>query len=155
MDRPSRRPTRLPGFDYSTANYYFVTICTFEKQCLFGNPDALNNIGMLAYSDMQVISDHYEGVTVDCFVVMPNHIHAIIALDSPGISLDKIIGQYKSGVSRKANKLFAQKPIWQRSFHDHIIRNQASYEKIWTYVVYNAQKWEEDCFYPGKSRNLK
>ena len=146
---PVRKSTRLPGFDYTQPNYYFVTICAHEKQCLFGAPDFLNGIGKIAYTEMENLPSHYSGVFVDCFVIMPNHVHAILVLENTTVSLDKIIGLYKSGVSRRARPITQGKPLWQRSFHDHVIRNQASYEKIWNYVTHNSQKWEDDYFYPA------
>ena len=151
MSYPVRKSPRLPNFNYTSTNYYFITICAYQKQCIFGNLNQLNSLGRLAQKDIIDLPQHYTGVSIDCYVVMPNHIHAIIALDRSKISLDKIIGQYKSGVSRKAKNITPTQPLWQRSFHDHVIRNQVSYEKIWNYVTHNAQKWEEDCFYPGNT----
>ncbi len=83
-------------------------------------------------------------------MVMPNHIHAIIELEGikenrPNIST--IIGQYKAAVTKAIRKECPDMDVWQRSFHDHIIRNQADYERIWEYVQYNPEKWESDCFY--------
>ena len=151
MSYPVRKSPRLPNYDYSSTNYYFITICTHEKKCFFGNLNQLNALGKIAQQEIIDIPQHYTGVSVDCYVVMPNHIHAIITLDRCDTSLDQIIGQYKSGVSRKAKILMPTQPLWQRSFHDHVIRSQASYEKIWNYITHNAQKWEEDRFYPGNT----
>ena len=151
MQYPVRKPTRLPSFDYSSTNHYFVTICTWEKKCIFGTTVQLNELGRIAYQDMLELPSHYTGVEVDCFVIMPNHIHAIIVLEHSSVSLDKIIGQYKSGVSRKAQRLLSKTALWQRSFHDHIIRNQPAYEKIWNYIEGNPSKWMVDCFYVDTS----
>lgn len=131
----SRKPTRLPNYNYSSDNFYFITICTHEKACIFGTTEKLNTFGEIANNDMKKIGDHYNGVHIDNFVIMPNHIHAIVVIkNGVGLekkaALDKIIGQYKSGVSRKIRKAVPDMKIWQRSFHDHIIRNQVSYEKI-------------------------
>ena len=83
---------------------------------------------------------------------MPNHIHMIVVIGcnietSANPTLSRIIGAYKSEVARLIHKSVPNEPIWQRSFHDHIIRNKKSYAKIWEYVQYNHQKWEQDCFY--------
>lgn len=147
-----RKPTRLPNYDYSTDNYYFVTICTYEKKCIFGSPDKLNIMGNIAKADLLRIPEHFQNVKVDHLVVMPNHIHAIIVIgcnnkEGTRPKLDIIIGQYKSGVSRKIRKHFSDTTVWQRSFHDHIIRSRASYEKIWEYIETNPLRWEKDCFY--------
>ncbi len=141
----NRKSPRMPNFDYSSANYYFVTICTQDKRCIFGAPNALNHWGAIAQDDMIALPTHYGSVHIDNFVIMPNHIHAIIILDEQSnTTLSNIVARYKAGVTRKIN---SGHTIWQRSFHDHVIRDQAGYEKIWNYIQYNPLKWEEDCFY--------
>ena len=150
----SRKPTRIPGFDYSSQNYYFITICTFEKNCIFGTVGNLNWYGKTAYEDLLQIEKHFSNVRIDNCIVMPNHIHAIIAIDGASdVSLDQIVGIYKSGVTRKIRQKQPSIKVWQRSFHDHIIRNQKEYEQIWQYVQFNGQKWEQDCFYSKMDNN--
>ncbi len=101
MSLPERKNTRLSGFDYTSENYYFVTVCTYEKKCLFGNAEKLNRNGLLAQEELVNVPSHFSGVRVDKFVVMPNHIHAIVVIaKTGGPSLSTIIGLYKSGVSR-------------------------------------------------------
>jgi REP element-mobilizing transposase RayT len=148
----SRKTTRIPGYDYSSNNYYFVTICTYNKKCIFGTSEQLNKFGEIAKAEMDEISSHYAGVYIDNFIIMPNHVHAIVVIDCGDESgnkprLDHVIGLYKSGVSRKIRKIQPDMKVWQRSFHDHIIRNRHEYEQIWRYVQHNDQKWETDCFY--------
>ena len=150
----SRKPTRIPGYNYSNRNYYFITICTYEKACIFGTINRINEWGEIAKNDLQQISSHFTDVYVDNCIVMPNHIHAIIVIDKDNsVNLNHVVGLYKSGVSRKIHKIQPNVTVWQRSFHDHIIRNQAEYEKIWEYVTFNRQKWETDCFYPKIDKN--
>ncbi len=149
----SRKPTRIPGYDYSTDNYYFVTICTHEKSCIFGTTEKLSVLGTIAHEDMGKINGHFSDIIIDNYIIMPNHIHAIVIVGcKPGekskTKLEHAIGLYKSGVSRKIHKIYPDLMIWQRSFHDRIIRNQREYEKIWNYVKFNRQKWEADCFHP-------
>ena len=147
----SRRSPRIPNFDYSSRNYYFVTICTHEKKCIFGSHEQLSELGRIAQEDMRSIACHYNHVMIDNFIVMPNHVHAIVAIQGgqqDKADLNTIVGSYKSGVSRKIRMKYPDIKIWQRSFHDHIIRNQLEYEKIWQYIQFNWQKWEQDCFYP-------
>ena len=125
----SRKPTRLPNYDYSENNYYFVTICTKNKACIFGTPKKLNALGELAKREIMELQTHYSGIFVDSFVIMPNHIHAIIVIQQMDeskkrLSLSQIIGLYKAGVTRKARKQDIDAMLWQRSFHDHIIRDQ-------------------------------
>ena len=85
---------------------------------------------------------------------MPNHIHMILVIEKGQvISLTQIIGQYKSGVTRDVRKTMPKLTLWQRSFPDHVIRNQKAYETIWTYIENNPDKWEEDCFWPKEYSN--
>ena len=80
-------------------------------------------------------------------MVMPNHIHLILELQTKGASLSDIIGQYKAFVTKEARKTKPSLKLWQTSFHDHVIRNQKSYETIWLYIEANPYNWEEDCFF--------
>ena len=143
---PKRKNPRLPQFDYSQPNYYFVTICTWEKACILGAPAHLSPYGSVAQNCLPEIEAHFQGVILDKWVVMPNHIHAIIILPG-GINLSTVIGMYKSAVTRQIHKTDPSLRVWQNSFHDHIIRNSSDYERIWSYIDGNPQKWEADCFY--------
>ena len=80
MSYYARKTTRIPNYDYSTSNYYFITICTHNRRCIFGQPDALNDWGVIAREHILQIPEHYDGVQVDEFVVMPNHVHMILIL---------------------------------------------------------------------------
>ena len=91
------------------------------------------------------------------YVVMPNHIHLIVALKSDGVneknnvSLNQVMGLLKSGVTREIHIIKPLMHVWQRSFYDHIIRNQREYEKIWLYIESNPQNWSKDCFYENNA----
>ena len=148
-----RKPTRIPGYDYSSPNYYFITICTYEQKCIFGKPNDLNQRGMIVREHIERLSGYYHGVRIDKFVVMPNHIHLIIVLDGnkSDPSISSIVALFKTGVTKQVREKEPGIKIWQRSFHDHIIRNQKSYERIWLYIEDNPRKWEEDCFYPEEN----
>lgn len=145
----SRKPTRIPGYDYSKCNYYFITLCTYDKKCIFGSPQNLNRLGKIVQEHIENIKNHYKSVRVDNYVVMPNHVHMIITLQdeihNPNIS--SLVALFKTGVTKQIRLIEPDMKVWQRSFHDHIIRNQRSYEKIWEYIENNPLKWEEDCFY--------
>ena len=143
----SRKSARIPNYNYASYNYYFVTICTHNRRCIFGNPGSLNIMGKIAKEQILHIPDHYKNILVDHYVVMPNHIHMIIKLESDQYNLNQIIAQYKSGVTRIIRESFSDISVWQRSYHDHIIRNQREYEKIWNYIEGNPLKWNEDCFF--------
>lgn len=152
MEFHERKSPRIPGYDYSNCNYYFITVCTHEKKCIFGKPNQLNLYGKIAESCILKIAKIYPGIAVDKFVIMPNHVHMIFSVEPCGkqngrIDLTHVIGQYKMSVTKKIHEMEPSIAVWQRSFHDHIIRNQRSYEKIWEYIDNNPVKWEMDCFY--------
>ena len=148
MQYPQRKSLRIPGYDYSQANYYYVTICTKEKQCLFGMPDAPTALGRLAKGELEGLSHRYEDVVVDQFVIMPNHIHAIFAIgcskEGKNPSLSQVVSCYKAGVSRKAQ---TGTTLWQKSFYDEVIRNKAHYLAAWNYIDGNPSKWNEDKYF--------
>ena len=146
---PARKKTRLVGYDYATPNYYFITICTHNKACIFGSNQRLNPLGKIAEQGFATVTAHFSSVQIHKFVVMPNHVHAIVILNDDDIKLNTVVGNYKAYVTREIHRLDANLEVWQRSFHDHIIRNQAGYEKIWNYIDGNPMKWEDDCFYPN------
>ena len=143
-----RKSPRLKQFDYHYPTLYFVTICTHEKVCLFGQPERLNEMGIAAENCVQQINAHYRCAAVEKYVVMPNHVHMLILLsgeDCP--SLSTIIGSYKSQVSKEIHNLNPDLKVWQRSFHDHIVRNEKTMERIWKYIDENPWHWNEDKFF--------
>ena len=151
MELLPRKSPRIKYYDYSNANYYFITICTHRQKCLFGLPDRRTNLGIIAEKHIAAIERHYHCVHVDKFVVMPNHIHLILVIEcGQQVNATQIVGQFKSGVTREIRSRIPNMMLWQRSFHDHVIRNKAGYEKIWTYIENNPKKWEEDCFYSNE-----
>ncbi|MBR3610411.1 MAG: hypothetical protein IKL57_02950 [Oscillospiraceae bacterium] len=112
MELPKRKLTRLAGYDYSKTNCYFVTICTEERKELFGKPDNLNIFGKIAREELLKIGKHYSGVFIDKYVIMPNHIHAIIVIKKekaersrPFPTLSQVVGLYKSGVTKKIHEI--------------------------------------------------
>ena len=149
---PQRKSARMPGFDYASQQYYFVTICTHEKKCLFGTIGDMNVLGKIAEQDLLQLESHYVGVHIEKMIIMPNHIHAIVVIgcenkEEKYPSLNTVIGLYKSGVTRKIREILPDQVVWQRSYHDHVIRNRAEYEKIWNYIDGNPLKWMDDCYY--------
>jgi len=144
---PVRKHPRLKEYDYTTENYYFVTLCTRNKERLFGDAENLSPIGKTAESCLREIPKHFCNVVLDKYVVMPNHIHAIVILPGKTANLSVVIGQYKAAVTKQLHKTFPKLSLWQTSFHDHVIRSQEDYERIWAYIEGNPSKWTEDCFY--------
>ena len=149
MDLPKRKSSRIPGYDYASANYYFITICTHEKRCIFGKPGMLNWMGKCTEACLLKIEQLHPQIRIDKYVIMPNHIHVIFDVqENDGKqNLAMIIGQYKMAAAKKIRERKPGFEVWQRSFHDHVIRDQRSYEKIWNYIENNPLKWENDCFY--------
>ncbi len=200
---------RLQGWDYGSNAMYFVTICTQNRECFFGEivetpnmetPEMqLSEIGTMADHFWNEIPTHFPFVELGEYIVMPNHVHGIIIINkrdgilrdgivddgivhdgivetpklgvSTGIVDDGIVQTPKLGVStdaasekwksatlgviinqykrictiesRKINRYFA----WHARFHDHIIRNDASYQRIRHYIEHNPEKWQEDIFH--------
>ena len=96
---------------------------------------------------LKKIEEHFSGIRIDKYVIMPNHIHVIVEIAGKGSNLINAVGSFKSAVTKKIHETDPELKVWQRSFYDHVIRNQKSYEKIWNYIETNPIKWEEDCFY--------
>lgn len=118
----------------------------------------LNELGKIAENELLNIPNHFDCVKIDKYVIMPDHIHAIIIIGCDGETersrpfptLSTIVGLYKSGVSKRIHEFEPNIKIWQKSFNDRIIRNEKGYQEIWQYIDTNPQKWEEDSFY-GKN----
>ena len=164
MDLPIRKRTRLKGFDYSLPGAYFITICTKVKKCILshinvgqGLAPAENHLtiyGTVANEQICSLESRFEGIKIDRYVIMPNHIHILISLNAPtaGASpcptISDIICAFKSIVTRLCReKGLKEKTLFQSSFHDHVIRGDEDYQKIAEYIDTNVIRWESDCFY--------
>lgn len=159
MEQHNRKITRLKHFDYSSPGAYFITICARNRKPLFWedvgaiinrpNRPPLSSTGNIVAQCILDIPRHYPAISLDHFVVMPNHIHLLLQIhtdcDGRFIIVPTISTVIKM-MKREATKQ-AGHPIWQKGFHDHIIRGEADYQKIWTYIDNNPAKWIEDCFY--------
>jgi REP element-mobilizing transposase RayT len=160
---PKRKRNRLKDHDYSRSGAYFVTICTKNKQNILSNIvggdvlDApsrvkLSQYGQIANKYINKLNDFYDHITVTHYVIMPNHIHFILFVFENGASRTSpptqhsMTSRFVSTFKRFCNKEYGHN-IWQRSFHDHIIRDKKSYEKIAKYISENPLKWKYDCFY--------
>lgn len=159
MGKPQRKSNRLPCFHYSTPGAYFVTVCTEGRKCLLGNivgatigrPPvvSLSKCGRITEQAIKNISNYYPTISVDNYVIMPNHIHLLLQIitDQSGRpmvapTVSRVLQQLKGYISKEFGS-----SIWQKSFHDHVIRNEADYLRIWTYIENNPCRWREDCFY--------
>ena len=155
MNYYQRKSTRLKKFNYSTPGYYFITICTANKLNIFGeivdNEMVLSLEGQIALDRWLVLPQHHEGINLDVFIVMPNHVHGIVIIQEDRLSINKtqkqllsiVVGSYKSSVSRFIRKTGCQFD-WQKSFYDHIIRNDKTLSNIREYIQNNPMKWSID-----------
>jgi len=137
---------RLNGHDYSSSGYYFITICTKDRECIFGDIDKgkmkLSNIGKIAHNEWLNTSNLRKNVILDEFIVMPNHIHMIIEITKSigsnqiirkfgpqSNNLFSIIRGFKGSTTKQANKLLDNPEngsIWQSRFYDHVIKTEVA-----------------------------
>jgi putative transposase len=187
-DVQHRRSIRMPEFDYRSAGAYFVTICTFERECFLDAPE-LSEIARQSWrSATRRTPDPSE------FIVMPNHVHGIIWLDrttvgaqrprnpnpfedapisDPAITLEPagatplqraarripvgslgtIVRAFKSHSARRISVFRDMKgrPVWQRNYHERVIRNDDELQRIRQYILDNPAKWDSD---PNNIRTL-
>ena len=167
-----RKSIRLPGYDYSQAGAYYVTIVTYHRDCLFGeivNKEMiLNDFGKIADACWRAIPEHFPLVELGSHIIMTNHAHGIIVIrndeltsnagatqwvaPAPGThpagpkpnSLGAIIGSYKSAVSYRINKEYNATGIWQRNYYEHIIRDEKDLQNKSDYIEANPSLWDED-----------
>ncbi|SIT97706.1 REP element-mobilizing transposase RayT [Epilithonimonas bovis DSM 19482] len=168
---------RWQNWDYRNAGAYFITICTKDRLCFFGNVQdnkmQLSDAGILAEKYWKEIPGHFKNAQLGEFVVMPNHIHGIVILtdlvgtlhcnvsiESPEInqfmsdispkpgSVSTIIRSYKSVCTKNIN---LQNPVlnfaWQSRFHDRVIRDEMEYQRIANYIIHNPENWGNDKFF--------
>jgi len=175
---PSRR-RRLPGFDYSKEGAYFVTICTRERECLFGavvdGKMRLNDVGRVVQTIWGGLSDRFPTIELVSFVVMPNHVHGILlvgaALAPPkrrkvgaglalpvggaassastrfaSTTLGTVVRAFKSISAIGVNRLLSRsgESLWQRSYHEHVIRGEEALNRIREYIATNPLRWQLD-----------
>jgi len=169
-----RRSIRLKGYDYTRAGAYFVTICTKDRACLFGDVAdgvmRLDQMGHIVRQCWLAIPDHVPHVLLDEFVVMPNHVHGIIVIMATHIvgathasplqnddtptrprgpqrqSVASIVGSFKSAATKRINEQRGTPgaPVWQRNYYEHIIRDDESLNRIRQYIAENPLHWYLD-----------
>jgi REP element-mobilizing transposase RayT len=161
---------RLKEWDYGTPGYYFVTICTQNRVRWFGEVKGdrmiVSLVGEIVVQELQITAHIRTNVSVDEWVVMPNHIHAIIVIEEmsgahvetprrgvstkinwrPG-TLGAIINQYKAICTKRIHASGCVDFAWQARFYDHIIQDEKSLENIRTYIQRNPIKWTEDEYF--------
>ena len=178
MDRPVRKPIRLKNYDYSSPGAYFITVCTREKRCILSSiaappgggvgeglaPPAviLTGTGSLIEKQLLRLPKRFPDLTLDRYVIMPNHIHLLLTIKSgaggaggaspsPTTKSDVAgaIGAFKSLCTHEWHRMGFTGPLWQRSFYDHIVRNEAEYREIAEYIDANPARWKSGTLPPG------
>ena len=150
---PTRKTLRIENYDYSAPGAYFITVCTTNREKIFWNcvgADSirpqnvpLSNAGKIAQQGILQIASHFENVVLDKYCIMPDHIHLILRIESDiggriisAPTVSTIVGSMKRWISKQIGR-----PIWQKSFYDHGIRNQQDYDEIWKYIENNPLKY--------------
>jgi len=165
--RHHRRSIRLKGYDYSQAGGYFVTVCSQNRDCVFGEiadgQIRLNVFGEIVQACWYDLPRHHSRVELDAFVIMPNHVHGIIVLKGVGAqhaaviqghaqtnvppdTLGAIVRSFKSAVTKQINELQGTPGtlMWQRNYYEHTIRNSEELGRIRQYIVNNPAQWALD-----------
>ena len=154
MDQLKRKPTHLPCYDYSQHGAYFITICTQNRIPLFGAPNSGHPAAQMVRQVFEQTIASFSNVSCPVYAVMPDHFHAIIFIDrptetTPAVSISDIVRIFKSQSTVSYIKMVHtgqlppfQGKIWQRSYYDHVIRNDADFLETWKYIEENPMKWE-------------
>ena len=165
-----RKDNRLKYYNYSSPGAYFITMCTAGRINLFWNnaPDIqavcwnpvgancvrpqnlpLSDIGEIVLKELEEWGRTYEKVSLSSFVVMPNHLHVLVVISEdeygrPQVAptIDRMVKQFKGTVTKKVGI-----SIWQKSFHDHIIRSREDYNEHLKYITENPMRWQYDELY--------
>ncbi len=161
-DLPKRKHPRLNNYDYSSAGAYFVTICTHNRRSLLSKVVGrglapaeieLTEYGKIANDELMLINSRYPDVSVDKYVIMPNHIHIVFIINgeaagaSPRPTVMDVVCAYKSLTTKKCKKLKPIKKLFQTSFYEHVIRNRDDYEEVARYIENNPITWQYDELY--------
>ena len=165
---PKRKHPRLDNYDYGSTGAYFITICTQNRRCVLSRivgrglaPAETEEIeytlfGRIAQRQLLLLEERYSHLTVDQYVIMPNHIHAVLVLDnetagaSPRPTIMDIVCAYKSLVTRECKRNGFEGKLFQTSFHEHIIRGREDYIEIAKYIYENPFRWRYDELYAEK-----
>jgi len=174
----NRHSIRLKEYDYGQPGAYFVTVCTHHRECLFGEivegKIVLNPFGKIVEEEWMISANIRREIELDEFVVMPNHMHGIIAIrDHHPVgatgrsplhrihrtlfpkSLGSFVAGFKSSVTKRINELHGTpgQPVWQRDYFEHVIRNEIDLDETREYIQNNPLKWLEDENHPANIKN--
>ena len=201
MNLPKRKQIRLPDYDYSAPGAYFVTACTHEKRCILSTITVgdgvldvpcvrLSPYGKIVEETLREIVNTYSWLSLDRYVIMPNHIHLLLRIrgngpsrtpaptretgtgpsgtpaptreagtgpsgtpaptretgTGPSVPANAALPRLISTLKRFTNKKCGTE-LWQRSYHEHVIRGEDDYRMILDYIETNPARWAEDRYY--------
>ena len=173
MDELKKRKTpRHQSFDYNNVGVYFLTLCTQNRRCVLSRivgigvldcpQTQLTRYGKIADKFIQQLNDFYNHLSVEEYVIMPNHIHLLLWVkENKNAShngqsrtpvptnverANNACSQFVSTFKRFCNKAYGEN-IWQTRFNDHIIRNRDDYEEHVKYIYENPICWSYDELY--------
>ena len=144
MELPQRKKIRVGEYDYSQCGAYFVTICTQNRRPILSN---------IVGDDAHIVPKRYGQIAekylknaaeIEKYVIMPDHIHMLIRLEEQGAEKRSPQASRIANIVRSIKTLTTKEigePIFQRSYYDHVIRNQRDYNEIWEYIENNTRKW--------------
>ena len=155
-----RKSPRLTDYDYNSNGVYFLTFCTTNKEKIFGEivgGDALGAPQMRLSAEGKIVEEHIRSTdrlpyaTLLHYVVMPNHVHLLVLIDTTDNNVNSnpqtaAVPSVISAIKRFTNQQIGRN-IFQRSYHDHVVRNEADFQRIWEYIDTNPIKWTMDKFY--------
>jgi putative transposase len=139
----ARKPLRLGSYDYSTPGLYFVTVCASRRGSTFGSLHGktviLDPAGEIIATHLRDRVGKLRGVSVDAWVVMPDHMHAVVVLENRDRRLSSVVGTFKSATAREIAQLCPAflLPVWQRGYYDHVVRDDEDLERVREYIVTN------------------
>ena len=158
----ARKNTRLPDYDYNSAGAYFITICTENRQCILsrivgtgvldGPNVELTSYGKIAAKYLTQLNDFYDQLSVESYVIMPNHIHILLLVQEGPLGTpaptaqNSVVSRFISTFKRFCNKEYGRN-IWQSRSYDHVIRNQQDFDKHLQYIYENPFAWQKDELY--------
>ena len=158
-DLPYRRDLRLPGWDYRSPGPYAITLCTEDRVHRFGTVHdgamILNPAGEMVHAVWEDMAIAFPAVTLDAFIVMPNHLHAILLLDHEDITRNPTLGtivqrvksvttaEYARGLREDGWPPFDGR-LWQRNYYEHIVRDDHDLDRCRAYIDANPANWPTD-----------
>jgi REP element-mobilizing transposase RayT len=160
-----RRSVRLAGYDYAQGGAYFVTICSHQKRMVFGRVREgvaqSNEYGRIVSECWTEIPQHFPHVDLEEWIVMPNHLHGIMVFTTDALAngvlprfgeskrgaVATVINRFKGAVTRRVAKLRQEQEraaviVWQKGFHERVIRDAREFEMKRRYIIENPSRWQ-------------